>query len=114
MHGDPGDSALASGDLARVQTGPELHTLRQDGLPNLARALHGARWTIECHEEAVAGNVDQRSSVHRDNLAHRVFEAIASGAPATIAERNRLLGGADYVDDEEGREHPVEVFDVAP
>ena len=49
-----------------------------------------------------------------EGLANGVLEAVADRAPSSVAELDRLLGRADDVDDEDSRENPIGVLDVAP
>jgi hypothetical protein len=114
MHRDPGHLAVHQLALARVQAGAHLQSQLRHGLDDRVRTADGPRRPVEGREEAVSGCVHLRSAEADELAADELVVALEEVAPGAVAERGRLLAGADDVGEEHRGEHAVRLGLVPP
>jgi hypothetical protein len=67
------------------------------------------RWPVERGEEAISGGVDLVTAKAAKHGADGGVVALHMVAPASVAERRRLLRGADDVGEQDGGEHSIKL-----
>src|SRR5690348_15676970 len=107
MDGDPAQLRLDALALARVHSGPDLDAELGRARVNRLCAPDRARGAVEGRHEPVAGGVDLVSTESQELAPHGRVMILQEVAPAAVAERRRLLGRADDVGEENGRQHTI-------
>src|SRR5262245_25806837 len=107
MDRDPADLLAHDLALAGVEAGPDFEPQRSDAVRYGAGATNGARWAIESRQEPVASGVDLATPEADKLAAHQAVVTVEQIVPAPVAEACRLLGRADNVGEQHGREHAI-------
>jgi hypothetical protein len=102
VNGDAGDCVIDALALAGVDAGADLEAEASQGVTDAHGAADGAGRAVEGREEAVAGGAYLSPAVTRDLLADGRVVALEKIAPGAVTERDRSLGRADYVGEEDG------------
>jgi len=98
-------------DLAGVQPGTDLDAEGVERVSERSGAPDRPAWPVERRQDAVPRQLHQPPTAPLDDRpAHRVM-GIEKGTPATIAEQRRVLGRADDVSEQDGRQSAVSLGD---
>ena len=106
---ESGDVIVVAFDLAGVQAGPNLYAELSGGPDDRRRAADCPGAAVEGHEYVVTSGVDLAPVEPGDLGADERSEPLQQGRPRLVADRREVLGGRHDVDEEHGREHPVDV-----
>src|SRR5690242_5528490 len=90
-----------------MQSRPDVDPERADAVADDGRTVDRARGTVESREEAVPDGPDLATPVACELATDEAMVRVEKGPPVTVAARRRLLGRADDVGEEDGREHPI-------
>ena len=94
--------------FARVQPRADFDTEGPDFISNGARTTYSAGRTVEGSKKAVAGRFDLMATKVHEIAPDRGVMIVKEVAPAAVAKRGSLWGGANYVRKEHRGEHPVD------
>ena len=83
------------------------HRKAANGIPDGGCAEKRVGRAVEHREESVAGGGDLVPMVAQELFAHDGVMRAQHFAPAAVTELRRVLGRADDVGEEDGRDHPA-------
>src|SRR5215210_148919 len=107
MHRDAADLLADQLAFTGVQAGPDLEVERPHALHDRARAPHCTSGAVEDREEAVAARVDLAATKTRQLTPHHGVVILQNVTPATVANLDGVLRGADDIREENRGEYPV-------
>jgi len=107
MNGNPTDVVIRHFALAGMESRADFDAEGPDFIDDSTGTTNTAGWSIERGKNAIASRFDLMTAKACEITPGRGVMIVEQIVPAAVSRRGGLLGRADDVSEEHGREYPV-------